>query len=326
MLFGCRLESKHTTIQGKRDCKRKRHAPSTERRQIQKSYTFIRIERGKERNIKSVHISERVVQRCLCDYSLIPILSRSFIYDNSACMAGKGIHFAVNRLVCHLQRHYRKYGKNGYALVFDFSKYFDNIEHKPLKDIIDSEYTDTRLAGLVKQLVDDFGDIGLGLGSQISQACALRYPNRLDHYIKEVLRIKGYARYMDDGYLLHKSKEYLQKCLSDIKQICGELGIKLNTKKTQIVKISRGITFLQRRFVLTETGKVIIKPRPRGIVKMRRKLRVFKRKLDAGKMAFADIKTSFVSFKGHLKHCNAHRIIVRLNALFDKIFYGRYNT
>lgn len=117
-------------------------------------YTFIRVERGKERNIKSVHISERVVQRCLCDYSLIPILSRSFIYDNSACMAGKGIHFAVNRLVCHLQRHYRKYGKNGYALVFDFSKYFDNIEHKPLKDIIDSEYTDTRLAGLVKQLVD----------------------------------------------------------------------------------------------------------------------------------------------------------------------------
>ena len=242
-------------------------------------YTFIRVERGKERNIKSVHISERVVQRCLCDYSLIPILSRSFIYDNSACMAGKGIHFAVNRLVCHLQRHYRKYGKNGYALVFDFSKYFDNIEHKPLKDIIDSEYTDTRLAGLVKQLVDDFGDIGLGLGSQISQACALRYPNRLDHYIKEVLRIKGYARYMDDGYLLHESKEYLQKCLSDIKQICGELGIKLNAKKTQIIKISRGITFLQRRFVLTETGKVIIKPRPRGIVKMRRKLRVFKHQL-----------------------------------------------
>ncbi len=289
-------------------------------------YTFTRIERGKERNIKSVHISERVVQRCLCDYSLIPILSRSFIYDNGACMAGKGIHFAVNRLVCHLQKHYRKHGTNGYALVFDFSKYFDNIEHKPLKDIIDSEYTDTRLAGLVKQLVDDFGDIGLGLGSQISQACALRYPNRLDHYIKEVLRIKGYARYMDDGYLLHESKEYLQKCLSDIKQICGKLGIKLNTKKTQIVKISRGITFLQRRFILTETGKVIIKPRPRGIVKMRRKLRVFKRKLDAGKMAFADIKTSFISFKGHLKHCNAHRIIVRLNALFDKIFYGRYNT
>lgn len=287
-------------------------------------YEFPRVERGKLRQIKSVHISERVVQRCLCDNSLVPILSRSFIYDNGACMAGKGIHFAVNRLVCHLQRHFRKYGTNGYALVFDFSKFYDRILHDPLKEIIDKEITDTRIAGLVKQLVDDFGDVGLGLGSQISQARALRYPNRLDHYIKEVLRIKGYARYMDDGYLLHESKEYLQKCLSDIRRICDELGIKLNEKKTQIVKISRGITFLQRRFILTETGKVIIKPRPRGIVKMRRKLRVFKRWLDEGKMTFADIKTSFVSFKGHLKHCDAFGIITRLNALFYKIFYGRY--
>ena len=36
-------------------------------------YEFDIIERGKERHIKSVHISERVVQRCLCDYSLVPI-------------------------------------------------------------------------------------------------------------------------------------------------------------------------------------------------------------------------------------------------------------
>ena len=287
-------------------------------------YEFPRVERGKLRQIKSVHISERVVQRCLCDYALVPMLSRSFIYDNGACMAGKGIHFAVNRLVCHLQRHFRKHGTNGYALVFDFSKFYDRILHEPLKQIIDKEYTDTRLAGLVKQLVDDFGDIGLGLGSQISQACALRYPNRLDHYIKEVLHIKGYARYMDDGYLMHESKEYLQKCLSDIRRICDKFGIKLNEKKTQIVKISRGITFLQRRFILTDTGKVIIKPRPRGIVKMRRKLRTFKRWLDEGRMTFADITTSFVSFKGHLKHCNAYGIITRLNALFYKIFYGRY--
>ena len=35
-------------------------------------YAFTVIERGKTRHIKSVHISERVVQRCLCDNSLIP--------------------------------------------------------------------------------------------------------------------------------------------------------------------------------------------------------------------------------------------------------------
>lgn len=287
-------------------------------------YEFPRIERGKLRHIKSVHISERVVQSCLCTYALVPMLSRSFIYDNGACMKGKGTQFAVKRLVCHLQRHFRKHGTNGYALVFDFSKYFDNILHEPLKQIIDKEFTDTRIAGLVKQLIDDFGDIGLGLGSQISQVCALRYPNRLDHYIKEMLHIKGYARYNDDGYLIHESKEYLQKCLSEIRQICATLGIKLNGKKTQIVKLSRGLTILQRRFILTETGKVIIKPKQRGITKMRRKLRTFKQWYDEGEMAFADIKTSFVSFKGCLQHCNAFGNITRLNALFYKLFYGRY--
>ena len=115
-------------------------------------YEFPRVERGKLRQIKSVHISERVVQRCLCDNSLVPILSRSFIYDNGACMAGKGIHFAVNRLVCHLQRHFRKYGTNGYALVFDFSKFYDRILHDPLKEIIDKEITDTRIDGLERNI------------------------------------------------------------------------------------------------------------------------------------------------------------------------------
>lgn len=286
-------------------------------------YEFDIVERGKARHIKSVHISERVVQRCLCDYSLVPMFSRSFIYDNGACMAHKGIDFAVNRLKCHLQHHYRKHGTDGYALTFDFSRYFDNIAHEPLKKIVDDVYTDKRIAALVKQFVDDFGDIGLGLGSQISQISALMYPNRLDHYIKEVLRVKGYGRYMDDGYLIHESKEYLQMCLAEIRRVCADLGIKLNEKKTQIIKLSNGITFLKRRFIITSTGGVVIIPAKRGITKMRHKLRTFRRWLDEGKMAMADIDTSFTSWKGHIKHCNAYHILKRTNAFYYKLF-GRY--
>lgn len=69
-------------------------------------YEFDLVERGKPRHIKSVHISERVVQRCLCDNALVPMFSKSFIYDNGACMEHKGIDFAARRLVCHLQRHF----------------------------------------------------------------------------------------------------------------------------------------------------------------------------------------------------------------------------
>lgn len=283
-------------------------------------YEFDIVERGKARHIKSVHISERVVQRCLCDYSLVPMFSNSFIYDNGACMYGKGIDFAIRRLVCHLQRHYRKHGTDGYALVFDFSKYFDNIQHEPLKRIVNSTFTDPRIARLVNGFIDDFGDVGLGLGSQISQASALMYPNRLDHYIKEILRVKGYGRYMDDGYLIHESKEHLRVCLAEIKRICGELGIKLNEHKTQIIKLSRGITFLKRRFILTDTGAVIIKPARSGITKMYRKMRTFKRWLDEGKMSYKDIRASFVSWQGHLQNCNAYGVLVKARAAFNKIF------
>ena len=283
-------------------------------------YEFDIVERGKKRHIKSVHISERVVQRCLCDNALVPMFSKSFIYDNGACMAKKGIDFAVRRLICQLQRYFRKHGTSGYALVFDFSKYFDNIEHKPLKEIVCKTFDDPRIVRLVNGFIDDFGDIGLGLGSQISQVSALMYPNRLDHFVKEVLRIKAYGRYMDDGYLVHESKEYLQGCLREIRRICAELGIKLNEKKTQIVKLSRGLNFLKRRFILTETGKVIIKPARKGITKMRRKLRTFKRWLVAGKMKIEDIRTSYTSWKGHMKQCNAYRTVLSMDALFGKLF------
>ena len=42
-------------------------------------YEFTIKERGKERHIRSVNIRERIVQRCLCDYCLVPALSKSLI-------------------------------------------------------------------------------------------------------------------------------------------------------------------------------------------------------------------------------------------------------
>lgn len=286
-------------------------------------YEFDIVERGKQRHIKSVHISERVVQRTLCDYSLIPLLTRTFIYDNGACMRDKGIDFAINRLLVHLRRHYANYGTEGYALVFDFSSYFDNIDHDVLKGILARTYSDTRILALVYDFIDNFGDKGLGLGSQISQVSALAYPNRLDHFIKENLRIKGYGRYMDDGYLIHPSKEYLQGCRTAIAELCEQLGIKLNKNKTQTVKLSQGLPFLKTRFILTASGKIIRKPKRKGITVMRRKLKTFKVRLDSGKMSREDIRCSYTSWRGYMSHKNAYRTVQSMDALYNKLFNRR---
>lgn len=286
-------------------------------------YEFDIMERGKKRHIRSVTIEERVVQRCLCDYALVPMLSRTFIFDNSASLQNKGYSFATDRLTRHLREHYRNYGQEGYILLFDFSKFFDNVSHRIVKDILHREFSDKRLLSLTEQFIDAFGSVGMGLGSQVSQILALTSANRLDHYIKDVCHIRGYGRYMDDGYLIHRDKAYLQKCLDGIRTICDELNISLNTKKTQIVKLSHGFTFLKIRYYLLPSGKVIKKLHPRSVTRMRRKLKVFRTMVDTGRMTPKDVYQSWQSWRAYASHFNAYRTIQSVQKLIIQLFPER---
>lgn len=286
-------------------------------------------ERGKKRHIKSVTIGERVVQRCLCDYALVPMVGRTFIYDNGASMENKGYTFAINRICQHLREHYRKHGTEGYILLFDFSKFFDRVSHKLVKAILHKEFTDERLIAIMEHFIDAFGDVGMGLGSQISQVLALASANRLDHYIKERAQIRGYGRYMDDGYLIHHSKEHLQKCMQAIKILCRRLDIKLNEKKTQIVKLSHGFTWLKVRFFLLPSGKIVRKIYRRSVTKQRKKIKKFKELIATGKMTMMDAYSSWQSWKAYASNFNAWHTIKNMEKLFGELFnsdWREYNV
>lgn len=283
-------------------------------------HEFDLYERGKHRHIRSVTINERVVQRCLCDNALVPMLSRTFIYDNAACLEYKGYHFAIRRLCQHLREHYRKHGTEGYVLKFDFRKFFDRVSHRICKDIMRREFSDQRIIALTEHFIDMFGDVGLGLGSQISQTFALASASRLDHYIKEVCGIRGYGRYMDDGYLIHESKEYLQECLEGIRRICDELEITLNEQKTQIIKISHGFTFLKARVYLTDTGKVLRKIYKRSVTRERRKLKKFVRLVEKGIMTPEDVYASFQSWKAYALNFSSWHTVQNIGRLYDSLF------
>lgn len=286
-------------------------------------YEFDLYERGKHRHIKSVTMNERVVQRCLCDYALVPVMTRTFIYDNGASMPNKGYHFAIRRLERHLQYHYRKYGTEGYILLFDFSKFFDNISHTLIKRMLKREFQDERLLNLIFHFIDAFGDRGMGLGSQVSQTLALASANRLDHFIKERCRIRGYGRYMDDGYLIHHSKKYLQYCLKWIRKMCDLLDIKLNEKKTQIVKLSHGFTWLKVRFFILPSGKIVKKIYKKSVTRMRKKLKKFVKYVDDGKMTHKDVYCAFQSWKAYAKHFNAYYTVKNMIELYDSLFIYR---
>ena len=283
-------------------------------------YEFDLFERGKARHIKSTTIGERVVQRCLCDNALIPVIARGFIHDNGASLKNKGYDFAVRRITQHLREHIRKYGNEGYILLFDFSKFFDNVSHQIVKSDIRKKFSDEKIVKLTESLIDAFGDKGMGLGSQISQVLALSSANKLDHYIKEKLRIRGYGRYMDDGYLIHPSKEYLQKCLNEIYSVCDELDITLNKKKTQIVKLSHGFSWLKIRFYITDNGKVIKKIYKRSITIMRRKLKKLQCKFLRGEIAHPDIVATWNSWRSYANRFDSWHTVNNMRELYHSLF------
>jgi hypothetical protein len=286
-------------------------------------------ERGKVRHIRSVHISERVVQRCLCDHVLVPLLSTPLIHDNGASIKGKGIDFALRRMVAHLRRFYRANGNSnqGYALLVDFSKFFDNIRHDVLFRLQSQYVHDPRVMALVRNFVTVFGDNkSLGLGSQVSQISAIFYPNPLDHYVKETLRVRYYGRYMDDLYLIHADRDFLKSCLHGIREVCASLGIIVNEKKTRIVKLESGVPFLKGKYKLLPSGKILRLPGNKSVVRMRRKLKKFKGLVEAGKMSYKDVYTSYQSWRsGYMHRFQARHTIARMDALYNSLFINSHD-
>lgn len=287
---------------------------------VQGFICFDLIERGKLRHIRSVHFKERVVQRSLCDNALVPILSRSLIYDNGASIKGKGIHFAMFRCRDHLRQYYRKHGNNrGWVLQVDFKGYFDNIEHGPVREMLKKHFDDPRLLKLAWSFVESFGEKSLGIGSQVSQILAVAYCSAVDHYAVEVLGLNLSARYNDDSYFIHESREYLQYCLGILVNKWEAMGIRINWKKTQIIPLRR-FTFLKVRFETTNRGKVIMRPCRKSVTKQRQKLKAFRRKLDAGEMELSDVRASYESWRGYNNHMNGHRSMVNMDKLYFDLF------
>lgn len=278
-------------------------------------------ERGKMRFIQSVHISERCVQKSLSNNVLKPVIIPKLIYDNSASLKGKGTEFALRRLKCHLERHYRKHGRRGGILILDFKNYFGSIDHEKLISLLEANF-DESTNEMISAFINAFdGQAGIGLGSEISQICAVFFPNFLDHYIKEKLHIKGYGRYMDDSYLIHEDIQYLKHCLDEIKVICGELGISINNKRARIVRFDSGsFEYLKKRITLNEDGSVTMRLTRNNVKRRKRILRKQRENLTNGTTTLESIIQSQQSWKGYARKYNTHKVINMIDWYFYNLF------
>lgn len=294
-------------------------------------------ERGRIRSITSITPSDRIIRHVLCDEILLPEVQKKLIYDNCASIKGKGISRQRERFEVHLQKYYRKYGNDGYVLFGDFTKFYDNIVHetakKELLKLFDNdEYLDWLLSLIFdsfkvdvsymsdeeysKCLYETFNkleyrkinkdlltgekwmDKSVNIGDQLSQVIGIYYPYRIDNYVKYVKSQKFYGRYMDDWYIMSPNKEELHELLVDIRKIASEFGIHINDKKTRVVKISGTYKFLQVKYTLTDSGKIIKRINPDRVTAMRRKIKKLALKVENGEIPEEYLENMFRSWMG----------------------------
>lgn len=287
-----------------------------------KQNKFVLYERGHRRNITSVQIGEKCVQKAFCDNCLVPILRRPLIYDNGASLEGKGVDFALIRFKKHLRDHIRKHGRTGGILFFDFSDYFNSIRHDLLSESLFKYVQDETMRNIYRKFLHASGEDGrgLGLGSQVFQISAVFFPNGIDHWIKDELGIHGYGRYMDDGYVICDSIYTLRSIKDELCRRAEALGLKLSNKKCRIIKLNQPITFLKSRFRIEESGRVVHRLGKASAARIRKKLRKFRKFVDSGRMTFDEVNGIFHAWIMGLQRGRNFRARVNAIRYFNNVF------
>ena len=248
-------------------------------------YNIFLIKEPKYRIIMSQNIKDKIINHLVAKYFLTDILNNKLIDTNIATRKYKGTSYGIKKLKKYLNE--IKY-KNFYILKFDISKYFYNIDHDILKELIKTKIKDNDALNIIyniidsinneirklkyketsklknKSLINEINNIpeyiynkGLPIGNMTSQILAIFYLDELDHYIKNNLKIKYYIRYVDDGILIHEDKLYLRYCLNKIENILNKYKLKLNSK-TKIYSIKEGFEFLGFRYYI-KNNKLVMK-------------------------------------------------------------------
>ena len=320
---------------------------------------FIYRERGKARLIHGGRMRDRVIRHALCDNELTDKLNPYLIHNNGASQKGKGMTFARNQFEKDLHNYWLEHRNNdGFIGFVDISKFYDNMQHDKIIELVcpkldadaswlleeilktfevDVSYMDEEeYAGCMAKKFDsikyhteipDEAKTGekmmrksVDIGDQVSQNIGIFYPTKLDNYAKIVRACKYYGRYMDDIYIIGESREEVRSVIEGIAKQAKELGMFINEKKTHIEKLSGNYKYLQIRYTLTDTGRVIRRINPKNVTRERRKLKAYKRLLDKGMMPAEDIEEAFKSWLGASFKYMSNQQIINMITLYLNLF------
>ena len=295
-------------------------------RDFAKSSTTAPIRPGpspKRRDIVGIAFRDRVYQRSLNDNCVYPFMSKSWIRDNYACQVGKGTDDGRARMKCFMERFYRKHGSAGWMLSIDIKGYYPNMRHDVAESCFRSKLPDWAYQMVLGVLRSQYpGEIGYNPGSQIIQIAGVSLLSGVDHFAKEVLRVKHYGRYMDDIRIVHHDREFLEWCRDVIGDEVSELGFELNRKKTVIRPLTERNTFLGFDYRLTDTGKVIMTLHPDSAKRMRRKVSGLSRLEAMGARPPGTCDLSYEGWRAHAAKGDSRLLLEKTDKWYSELRKG----
>jgi len=158
-----------------------------------------------------------------------------------------------------------------YVLKIDIFHYYDNIQKHKLISMIGCKIKDKTSLSLHSTAIFSCPRPGVPKGNLTSQPYSNFYLSPLDHYVKERLGFRHYARYCDDIVVLSSDKYALVELLEKIKVFLADYGLTIKPN-AQVFPIERnGIDFMGYVFHRHE-----VRLRKRIERSLRRAARLFK--------------------------------------------------
>lgn len=279
---------------------------------VERKHKKFKIYDPKEREVLAISFRDRIYQRLLNDLVIYPTMTRSLITYNCACQKHKGTDYARQSLKKFLRQYYEIYRDNkGYLIHIDVKKYYNNIRHNRSEALFKQKLQDEYFSKVhdILKVYDNDNAIGYNAGSQLVQILGLIYLDKLDHYIKETLKVKFYIRYMDDMILIVNSSP--QTYIDKIAQQLNDVDLQINKDKTSYTHLYKGVTFLGFKFLLNDKGKVYQIATTQYLKKLRRKL---KKKIC--KQSINEFTTSYTCYRTYLARADNLQKIKLLNELY----------
>jgi RNA-directed DNA polymerase len=272
------------------------HEMLISKKYITSEYTTFTVYEPKERLVYRLpYFPDRITHHAIMNV-MEPLFTKWFTNDSYSSIKGKGIHNAAE----NLKESLKDKDNTTYCLKLDIVKFYPNVNHEILKQLLRKKIKDQDLLWLLDEIIES--SEGLPIGNYLSQYFANFYLTFFDHWIKENLKIKYYFRYADDIIILSKSKSHLHEVRFLIKQYLNEI-LKLKIKDNyQVFPVeTRGIDFVGYVFFHTH-------------VLLRKSIK----KRFAKAVSKNASQQTIAAYNGWTKHCNAKHLLKKL-LLNDKI-------